>query len=50
MLGRLREKRSDGHFQDLEENLVLSADEVGLRFRHGICRLRLDPQTLSKKI
>lgn len=29
MPGRLSEKRSDGHFQDLEENLVMSADEVG---------------------
>lgn len=23
----------------LEKNLVMSADEVGLKFRHGICRL-----------
>ena len=29
MPGRLREKGSDGHFQDLEENLVMTADEVG---------------------
>lgn len=48
--GRLREKRSDGHFQDLENNLVMSAHEVGSRFRHSICRLRPNPQTLSKNI
>ena len=42
-------KKGDGHFQVLEDNLVMSPEEVGSEFRRGVWGLRLDPQIFSKR-
>lgn len=50
MTGRLGIKKGDGHFQVLEDNLIMSPEEVGSEFRRGVWGLRLDPHILSEKI